>query len=1051
MLFRVPPTVPSPLRAAIHAANHESETTVVQQRLDAAALPADMLAQIDRRASDLVAAVRQGRVAGGGIDAFLQEYDLTSQEGVMLMCLAEALLRVPDAETADRLIKDKIGGADWEKHIGHADSWFVNASTWALMLTGQVLHMDQPVQDWRGLIRKVVAKSGEPVIRQAVTQAMRIMGQQFVMGRTIDEALTRAKADRAGGYRHSFDMLGEAARTMADAERYFDAYSHAIAAVGSDTTGTGPEDRPGISVKLSALHPRYEFAKRDRVMAELLPRIVDLAGQARDRNIGLTVDAEEADRLDLSLDVFEALAREPGLKGWQGLGLAVQAYQKRALPLIDWLADLARSSGHRLMVRLVKGAYWDSEIKLCQVEGRDGYPVFTRKVSTDVSYIACAKRMIAAGDAFYPAFATHNAHTVATILALADGKGPFEFQRLHGMGEPLYERIVGEDGLGLPCRIYAPVGSHEELLAYLVRRLLENGANTSFVNRIVDERLPVSDIVRDPIATLAGRPVKPHPDIALPRDIYGPARANARGVDLHDPVIMTTVAKDMATAASHHHFAQPLLAAGTAEGAARPVTNPADRRQTVGEVVPATPAQAAAALDDAVSIQPAWNTTPATERAKILRRAATLYEDNMPDLMGLAVREAGKTMLDAVAEVREAVDFLRYYALRAETEFAGATVLTGPTGEDNRIALHGRGTFLCISPWNFPLAIFTGQISAALAAGNAVLAKPAEQTPLMAHRAVQLLHEAGVPEAVLQLLPGDGAGLAAPLLSDPRLGGVAFTGSTATAQAIHRALAARDGPILPLIAETGGQNAMIVDSTALPEQVTRDVLASAFQSAGQRCSALRVLFLQADIADRQLDMIAGAMAELQVGDPAWLDTDVGPVIDDEARVALDEHRARMAQDGRVIYEHALADDCAHGTFVAPSAYEIERIDQIGGEQFGPILHVVRYEASALDQVIDTINDAGFGLTLGIHSRIQATVDHIVARARVGNIYVNRNQIGAVVGVQPFGGEGLSGTGPKAGGPHYLHRFAVERVVSTDTTAVGGNASLLALDDVGGES
>jgi len=863
---------------------------------------------------------------------------------------------------------------------------------------------------------------------------MRIMGRQFVMGRDIGSALDRAAESEARGYRYSYDMLGEAARTAADAERYFDAYTAAIGAVGKAADG-GPIDGPGISVKLSALHPRYEFAQRDRVANEVLPRIALLARLARDEGIGLCIDAEEADRLEPSLDVIAGLMSDPALAGWDGLGLAVQGYQKRARPLVDWLVEQARAHRRRLMVRLTKGAYWDAEIKRSQELGLAGYPVFTRKASTDVSFLACARAMLAAPDAIYPQFATHNAHTAAAVTELA-GDTPFEFQRLHGMGEPLYDQVVAT----VPCRVYAPVGSHEDLLAYLVRRLLENGANTSFVNRITDEAQPVAGIVADPVAATAALDDKPHPKIPLPRDIYLPERLNARGVDLSDPAILG----DLATA-----MAEPRDWQTGGSGEAVPVTDPTDLRRVVGHVVEATTDDVARALDLASAAAPGWAATPAAERAACLDRVADLLEADMTALMALAVREAGKTLPDAVAEVREAVDFCRYYAARARADFAEAVTLPGPTGELNEIALEGRGVFACISPWNFPLAIFCGQVTAALAAGNAVVAKPAEQTPLIAAHAVRLLHEAGVPADILHLLPGRGETVGAALVGDPRIAGVAFTGSTATAQAINRTLAARDGPIVPLIAETGGQNCMLVDSSALPEQVVRDVLASAFQSAGQRCSALRFLFVQADVADRMLEMLAGAMAELRVGDPALLATDVGPVIDDDALAMLEAHAVDLDDRGRLIHRAGLGPETRHGTFFAPCAYELE-LGPLGEEVFGPILHVVRYAAEDLDAVLDTIDGAGYGLTLGIHSRIDAAVEAIHSRLRIGNTYVNRNQIGAVVGVQPFGGEGLSGTGPKAGGPRYLHRFATERTLTVDTTAQGGNAALMSLDDDAGD-
>ncbi len=782
------------------------------------------------------------------------------------------------------------------------------------------------------------------------------------------------------------------------------------------------------------------------MLAELVPRLLGLARHAKETGIGFTIDAEEADRLELSLEILARLAAEPSLSGWEGLGLAVQAYQKRAVAAIDWLAALARATKRRLMLRLVKGAYWDSEIKRAQERGLDGYPVFTRKTATDVSYLAAAQRLFAHRGAFYPQFATHNAHSLAAVLELASGSRDFEFQRLHGMGEALYDQVVGRDKLNIACRIYAPVGSHEDLLPYLVRRLLENGANTSFVNRIVDERAPIEEIVADPAARLRRLAAKPLPGIPLPRFLYGAERLNAAGVDLSDPAVLTPLAAAMSRAAAEPWSAGPIVGGVMRDGQARPVFDPFDRRRRIGETSDAAGAEVDDALSRAVRAFGAWERTAAAERAARLERLAELYERDMAPLMALCVREAGKCLPDAVSEVREAADYCRYYAERARREFAAPEALPGPTGERNEVSLHGRGAFLCISPWNFPLAIFTGQITAALAAGNTVIAKPAEQTPLIAAHAVRLMHEAGIPADAVQLLPGPGESLGARLVAHPKIAGVVFTGSTETARAIARALAARPGPILPLIAETGGQNAMIVDSSALPEQAVGDVLASAFQSAGQRCSALRVLFLQAELAERFIEMLAGAMAELRLGDPGLLATDVGPVIDMEAKSALETHIARMEREGRLIHRVALPDACAHGTFVAPVAFEIDAIARLEREVFGPVLHVVRYAADRLDEVVDAINATGYGLTLGIHSRVDGTIEQILARARVGNSYVNRTIIGAVVGVQPFGGEGLSGTGPKAGGPRYLHRFAVERSLSVNTTAQGGNATLLSLGE-----
>ncbi|MBX6367984.1 MAG: bifunctional proline dehydrogenase/L-glutamate gamma-semialdehyde dehydrogenase PutA [Rhodospirillales bacterium] len=1032
------------LRNAVRRAYRIDETEAVERILAAAELPADALDRIASRARGFVLAVRKARLGKGGLDAFLHEYALSTQEGIALMCLAEALLRIPDAETVDKLIRDKIGPVEWERHLGASDSLFVNASTWALMLTGRL--MRGPGQrDLKGALTRFIARSGEPVVRQAVTAAMRILGRQFVMGRTIGEALERARAAEREGYRHSYDMLGEAARTAADARRYFDAYAAAIGAIGKEAAGRGVHEAPGVSVKLSALHPRYEEAQRERCLAELIPATRALAEKAREAGIGFTVDAEESERLDLSLDVFESLALEPRLAGWEGLGLAVQAYQKRALPLIDYLADLARRAGRRLQVRLVKGAYWDSEIKRSQEKGLPGYAVYTRKVATDVSYLAAAKRLLANNYAFYPQFATHNAHTVAAVLELAGNREDWEFQRLHGMGEALYEEVVGP--LRRPCRVYAPVGSHEDLLAYLVRRLLENGANTSFVNRIVDEKAPIDELVADPVARLRRLHPKPHPRIPVPEALYGPERRNSAGIDLSDRLRLDMLQRDLATALARPWRAAPLVGGIELPGKPRPVLDPADRRRQVGEVVEADSSQVEQALARAERAARSWDATPVSERARVLERAADLYEKHGAELMALVIREGGRTIPDALSELREAVDFCRYYAARARADLEPRS-LPGPTGERNTLSLHGRGVFACISPWNFPLAIFTGQVVAALAAGNAVIAKPAEQTPLVAARAVRLLHEAGVPVDALHLLPGDGTTVGARLVADPRVSGVAFTGSTETARAINIALAERGGPIVPLIAETGGQNGLIVDSSALPEQVVVDVLASAFNSAGQRCSALRVLCLQEDIAERILTMLEGAMRTLVIGDPLSISTDVGPVIDEDARRGLQRHSERMSREARKLVELDLPEGTEHGTFFAPRAFEIDSIARLEREVFGPILHVRRWRRDRLDAILEEIAATGYGLTLGIHSRIDETVAAVRQRMRVGNVYVNRNMIGAVVGVQPFGGEGLSGTGPKAGGPHYLYRFVTERTVSIDTTAAGGNATLLSLQEEG---
>jgi RHH-type proline utilization regulon transcriptional repressor/proline dehydrogenase/delta 1-pyrroline-5-carboxylate dehydrogenase len=1047
------PPAPAGARAAITALWRADEAAHLAGLLAAAALPPAERDLVQARAAGLVARVRARASEASAVESFMRQYDLSSEEGVLLMCVAEALLRIPDADTADRLIADKLSEADWDKHLGQSDSVLVNASTWGLMLTGRLFDLGEDTRrGFAGALRRLIGRSGEPVIRLAVRQAMKIMGHQFVMGRTIGEALKRSGDKHNRRYRHSFDMLGEAALTGADAERYFKAYQDAIRAIGA--AGPYPDvlAAPSISVKLSALHPRYEHGQRARVHAELGPKILDLARLARDQGIALTLDAEESDRLELSLDLMAPVFAHPDLAGWNGFGLAVQAYQKRAPAVIAWLAEHARASGRRWCVRLVKGAYWDAEVKRAQEQGHAGYPVFTRKPNTDVSYLACARALLAEPAAFYPQFATHNAHTIAAIqhYAVAAGgsgdAGQYEFQRLHGMGEDLYEEVLTGAGASQACRVYAPVGSHEDLLPYLVRRLLENGANTSFVNRIVDEDLAIADLVADPLTIVAGNEAKAHPRIPLPAELFGPGRRNSQGFNMADDDALRSLAAEVNAAVTEWRAAPLVPGAGKPSAAPVDVHNPADRRQRIGSWQPADAAMVGRALANAVAAQPAWDHGGVEARAAALERAADLLEQRRPEFIALCIREAGKTLSAAVAEVREAVDFLRYYASQARAQFAAPTTLPGPTGESNRLFLHGRGVFVCISPWNFPLAIYVGQVAAALAAGNAVIAKPAEQTTLTAHRATALMHEAGVPAAVLQFLPGDGATVGAALTADARVAGVAFTGSTQTAWAINRALAVRNAPIAALIAETGGQNALIADSSSLPEQVVKDAVVSAFDSAGQRCSAARVLLVQADIADKVVTMLAGAMAQLSVGDPGLLSTDVGPVIDADARAMLEAHAARMDREARLIHAVPLPAACGHGTFVAPRAYEIPSLATLTGEVFGPILHVLRFRAQDLDATIDALNATGYGLTLGVHSRIDGAVEHIVGKVRAGNCYVNRNQIGAVVGVQPFGGEGLSGTGPKAGGPHYLARFASERTVTINTTAAGGNASLLTLDD-----
>ncbi len=1040
----IPAMTPSSLRQAISAAYLEDEEAVVGRIIAKARLSPSERTATEALARDLVLRIRETRGEQTGVDALMQEYALSTKEGVVLMCLAEALLRVPDAATADKLIRDKVGSGNWDSHRNQSDSMFVNASTWALMLTGRVVKLDAAAKwDFPGTLRKLVTRSGEPVIRQAVTYAMRILGRQFVLGRTIEEAMKEARPWLVQGYRFSFDMLGEAAYTAKDARRYYESYRdalHAIAKAAPDNT-TSIFGRPSISVKLSALHPRYEWIKRDRVMDELQPQLKALAVEARDANLGFTVDAEEAERLDLMLDVFEAMGQDPRLAGWNGLGLAVQAYQKRVLPAIAWLGDLGRRQQRRIPVRLVKGAYWDTEIKRAQELGIADYPTFTRKYATDTSYLAGARALLAEGDAIFPQFATHNAHTLSAIQTFANGRTDFEYQRLHGMGEALHA-LYRQKNMGGGTRIYAPVGTHEDLLAYLVRRLLENGANTSFVNRLADDEAPIDEIVADPVEQLAAATPKRNPRIPLPADILSD-RKNSSGFLWSNPVVTDPIIAEMEVSLKTPQRAAPLIGGEARSGTAMPVRDPSDRSRIVGEVIAASTSDATDTLAKAHAAYRDWDKSGGAARAVILERAADLFEQNRSHLMALAVREAGKTIPNALGEVREAVDFLRYYAGQARAQFEGPLKLPGPTGEENSLSLHGRGVFCCISPWNFPLAIFTGQVAGALAAGNAVLAKPAEQTPLIAAAAVKLLHQAGVPVDALHLLPGDGPRIGNALFSDPRLAGVAFTGSTDAANAINRALASRTGPIATLIAETGGQNAMIVDSTALPEQVCRDVLASAFDSAGQRCSALRVLFLQEDVADKMLDLILGAMDELKLGDPFVLDTDIGPVIDEDARKSLQAHADKMTSEAKLLKKLAVPAECANGIFFPPHVFEISGIEALKREVFGPVLHMVRYRAADLDKVCDSINATDYGLTLGVHSRIEETANFIRDRVRVGNVYVNRNQIGAVVGVQPFGGEGLSGTGPKAGGSHYLPRFALERTYTVNTTAAGGNASLLA--------
>lgn len=1006
----------APLRAAITHAYRSDEAHSVGELMRRIDWPSHSRGQAQERACELIAAVRGRRIKSFGVDALLHEFSLSSQEGVALMCLAEALLRIPDRQTADDLIRDKISKGDWAAHLGHSSSLFVNAAAWGLLITGKLVstHGEGGLTD---TLTRLIEKGGEPLIRRGVELAMRMLGHQFVAGETIAEALTRSRELEARGYRYSYDMLGEAALTAADASRYYASYEEAIHAIGEASRGQSIYTGPGISVKLSALHPRYMRSQRGRVMAELLPRLKSLLLLAKRYGIGLNIDAEEADRLDLSLDLLEALALDPDLAGWDGIGFVVQAYQKRCALVIDWIVDLARRSSRRIMVRLVKGAYWDAEIKRAQVEGLSGYPVYTRKVHTDAAYLACAQRLLFAPDAVYPQFATHNAHTLSAVYQIARdaGNNDYEFQCLHGMGETLYDEVIGTDQLAKPCRVYAPVGSHKTLLAYLVRRLLENGANSSFVNRLVDENVSMDELVADPIAWIEREGMHPHPDIPLPRDLYGPGRMNSSGIDFSDEHELAVLASELAVAEAKEWRALPVLADSACDsndGLDReqlPIFNPADHTDQVGVVIEATEADVETALAAAQAFAPDWGSTPLNFRAGLLERAADLLEEHRAALIGLAVREAGKSLPNAVAEVREAADFCRYYAQQMRMQFA-----------DDKPP-EPLGPVTCISPWNFPLSIFVGEVSAALVAGNPVLAKPAEQTPLIASAAVRLLHEAGIPRAALQFLPGRGETVGAQLIGDPRVRGVIFTGSTEVAQLIHRALAKRaNGGEIPLIAETGGQNAMVVDSSARLEQVVQDVLVSAFDSAGQRCSSLRVLCLQEEIADSILPMLKGAMRELALGDPARMTTDVGPVIDVAARQTLLAHIEKMRMAGHEVFQLPLPTSCTNGTFLPPTLIEIEDITELEREVFGPILHVMRFERKRLDDLVRRINATGYGLTLGVHSRIDETIDYVATHAHVGNIYVNRNMIGAMVGVQPFGGEGKSGTGPKSGGPVYLH-------------------------------
>lgn len=1036
---------PSAQQQAITAHYDVPEAESVETLLSLIKIPDAQKVEIDVKATQLVQQVRGARKNDKGIDAFMQEYDLSSEEGVALMCLAEALLRIPDSETADKLLKDKLGSADWDKHAGNSSSWFVNAATWSLMLTGSIYREDETEGKLKKGLKALAAKGGGLFIRNAVRQGMKVLGKQFVLGQTIDEALKRAQEAEKLGYLHSYDMLGEAARTEEDAQSYYTDYERAIHAIGESTKGAGPISASGLSIKLSALHPRYKMSKREDVLKKLGDRLLKLAILAKHYNMGLTVDAEEADRLELSLEIFERVYLASDLSGYTGLGLAVQAYLKRAPYVLDYLADLARRGGRKIMVRLVKGAYWDYEIKNAQMMGYDNYPVFTRKNNTDVSYLACAQKALGMREFIFPMFATHNAQTLASIYMLAGDSKDYEFQCLHGMGRSLYDQIVGKENFDRVCRIYAPVGSHHELLAYLVRRLLENGANTSFVNRITDENEPIEKIIQDPTVRVARLTQKAHPHIPLPPHLYGADRQNSRGINLSNNATLQELQMQLTTALNKSYEARPMIPGAKCQSSPRDVFSPMDNKAIIGQRVDTDLEDCEVALQNATRAFVAWDEAGIEVRADLLKKLADALEHAMPELMALAIVEAGKTVADAVAEVREAVDFCRYYADQALKHLAPLT-MPGPTGELNTLLLHGRGPFLCISPWNFPLAIFIGQVVAALVAGNTVLAKPAEPTSLIAARAVEIMHAVGFPKEVIQLLPGKGSIIGNQLSADERVKGIMFTGSTEVAKSIQRNLAERAGGIIPFIAETGGQNIMIVDSSALPEQVVADVIDSAFGSAGQRCSALRVLLVQEEVADKIIQMLIGAMKELTVGDPRDIATDVGPVISAGAQAGLQEHIDKMKVEAKLLYQVECSEIVSKGTFIAPVAFELTSLEQLKREQFGPVLHVIRYKESQLDETIQAINNTGYGLTFGAHSRINHVIEKLCRQVRVGNVYINRNMIGAVVGVQPFGGEGLSGTGPKAGGPHYLPRLCSEKTISINTTAAGGNATLLSLPE-----
>lgn len=1030
------------VRPLLNTAYRMDETECVERLLNLIDFTTEIERAVSQLAEKLIIEVREQEGEKRGIEELMWQYDLSTKEGILLMCLAEALWRVPDKETENLLIYDKLTSAEWKSHIGASKSTFVSFFTWGLALSAKVLKKEKAGQFktiWRNLIRK----TGEPVIRKVVREAIKLLSKQFVLGRTINEAIKRSQNALKEGFRYSYDMLGEVARTQADADRYYNSYFQAISTLGKSHSAENIYEGPSISVKLSALYPRYEFKKRELAVPFLINRAKELAIHAKQQKIGMTIDAEESDRLDISLDIFASLFKDKAFEKSEGLGLAVQAYQKRALPLIEWLIDLAHQQKRRIPIRLVKGAYWDSEIKVTQMEGFDNYPVFTRKANTDISYIACAKKMLSAQQAIYPQFATHNAYSIAAILALMNydyDNYNFEFQNLQGMGKALYHYVVTK--LHLPCRIYAPVGYHKDLSPYLVRRLLENGANSSFVNRITDQAVPISQLIESPFQKWGSFKKIPNPKISLPKDIFGKERINSVGMDLSNFSELMPLNEAIKKALNKTWKASPFLRE-IKDG--QPVFDPADNRRQIGVIELADETDVQKAIEAASLAFPTWDQKGIAVRATVLRKMAGLLEAQQAELIAIIIREGGRTLLNALSEVREATDFCRYYALQAEKHLNDVE-LPGYTGESNVLRMKGRGIILCISPWNFPIAIFTGQIAAALVTGNAVIAKPSGQTPLTAARVTQLFYEAGVPRKILQLIPGLGSTVGQALIESSKISGIIFTGSDITARHIQKTLANRSGPIVPFVAETSGINAMIADSTALPEQLVYDVITSAFDSAGQRCSALRILYLQDEITDGMIKMLADAMAEIKIGDPMLLSTDVGPVIDAKVQKTLQKHEAFMQKEAKLIYKADLPPETRYGTFVAPQAYELPSLELIKGEVFGPILHVLRYRKQDLDKVIDDINALGYGLTFGIQSRIDKTINHIQSRIHAGNIYVNRNTIGAVVGIQPFGGGWLSGTGPKAGGPHYLPRFCIESTLTINTAAAGGNASLMAMED-----